>query len=508
MYLQRGHSFGESLVRREPSTRRTVLCIGLAMCIALSCVSCTSLGKKVPPAQTPPPVQQDTAVFGTYDAWNFHNGTWVKKPDAKLVLTESSMVMTGTTLYPTQGSQYKEQQLVTQNGQIAKYATVNGERMVSYLCDYYLQSPAEFGVPILWLKTDWTNSATMIAAPDPASALLEDIAAYIPDGLTPSEEAFSSLTRVKNVPFRHFWQDSTDIFGMAFYKDYLLVSDFAAPCIDSLDISNPENAKIVGTWKTNQTHQWDNSEGILIHGQTAYVASSIAGIRVLSLNDPANPEFVRQINTGISYTVTRSGNSTSSSDHVLYTNANNTGSFVAVDLKSPNVPVLHTFQENGGNAWNYDIVKKGQYLYCAGGDRFLIYDASNAISPELLSTIVSARNDNTVQSVCIAGDYAFVHGLSGEGSIEIVSVSNPKKPLIVYTIDGLYSGGRIAVHGGYLFYIGPEQNQGLYVFDIKDPENPVMVTYYPDIHGHNIAFKDSYVYVTSGANGLNIYKKQ
>jgi hypothetical protein len=416
--------------------------------------------------------------------------------------------MLGSRWYPTQEPDHKDQQLIIRDGQIAKYATVNGQRLVYRIFDYYLQSPEDFGVPILWIKPDWTPSATLVAAPDPGSASLEQILAFIPEGLTPTDEAFDSLVQVKNVPFRHFWQTSTDIFGLAFYNNYLLASDFAAPCVDTVDISHPETAAIVGTWTTDQTHPWDNTEGILIHGQTAYIACGKAGVRVFSLKDPTNLAFLRQIDTGITYTVTRSGNSGSYAEHVIYTNANSSGNFVAVDLVSSEVPVLYTFSEGGGNGWNYDILKKADYLYCAGGDRFLIYNARNPNSPELLSTIVSAGSANTVQNVCISGGYAFVHGLSGDDSIDVVSISNPRKPLIVYTIGGLYSGGRIAIHGSYLFYIGPEKDQGLYVFDIKDPENPSMIKYYPEIRGHNIAFKDSYVFVTAGADGLNIYRRQ
>ncbi|HNV37351.1 MAG TPA: hypothetical protein PKL79_10080, partial [Rectinema sp.] len=127
----------------------------------------------------PQPSDEDTAIYGTYDCWGYSAASgWIKVPNNQLVLSATSLTMAGTQIFPSPNPNYKNQTLHCKDGQIWMEAKVSDIPQKIYLCDYFLQDATTYGTPILWLKAEGTNTATITSAPEPATALASNILAY------------------------------------------------------------------------------------------------------------------------------------------------------------------------------------------------------------------------------------------------------------------------------------------------------------------------------------------
>ncbi len=141
----------------------------------------------------PQPSDEDTAIYGTYDCWSYSAATgWIKTPNSQLVLSATSLKMAGTQIFPSTNPNYKNQTLHSKDGQIWMEAKVSGTLQTVYLYDYYLQDATAYGTPILWVKGEYTNTATITSAPDPATASVSQLLAYVPVGKTPQQQPSST----------------------------------------------------------------------------------------------------------------------------------------------------------------------------------------------------------------------------------------------------------------------------------------------------------------------------
>lgn len=135
---------------------------------------------------TIPQSQNDTATYGTYDSWGYFTGMgWLKVPNNQLNVSETSLVLGASTLFPSQIPTVTDQVLHIKDGQIWMTCKMSGQDTTLYLLDYYLENNQRYGTSILWIKADNTNSATLTTLPNPATASISQILTFIPVGNTP-----------------------------------------------------------------------------------------------------------------------------------------------------------------------------------------------------------------------------------------------------------------------------------------------------------------------------------
>ncbi len=184
------------------------------------------------------------------------------------------------------------------------------------------------------------------------------------------------------------------------------------------------------------------------------------------------------------------------------------------------------------------VAATGSYAYIGMGPRLAILDVSNP-------TLVGQTDvlPGIVQSVAVAGEYAYVIGNEYHARLWIVHVANPAHPTAVNSIDfqadvrgitisgnrayitvagrGLQildisnpelpqplgqfpeSGAHVAVAGNYAHTIGSY----LYIIDVSDPLSPTQVGTYTlpigtQVFGHTADGR--YVYIAEGNKGLRI----
>ena|GEM_PF-3594476 len=169
----------------------------------------------------PQPSDEDTAIYGTYDCWSYSAATgWIKTPNSQLVLSATSLEMAGTQIFPSTNPNYKNQTLHSKDGQIWMEAKVSGTLQTVYLYDYYLQDATAYGTPVLWVKGEYTNTATITSAPDPATASVSQLLAYVPVGKTPQQQPSSTksvyaaglcATNMGNNWVPYYWKDGVAI---------------------------------------------------------------------------------------------------------------------------------------------------------------------------------------------------------------------------------------------------------------------------------------------------------
>jgi len=275
---------------------------------------------------------------------------------------------------------------------------------------------------------------------------------------------------------------------------------------------------------------------ILINDEFCYVAGKIGRFFVYSLENPREPELVRELNYWEEmdrrqeqyyfYKMKQKDNllfvTTAWMDLHIY------------NIENPAEPeLLHSidiYQSFGFEA-------SGGYLYAAslrGG--VLVYDISDPTNPEQVEEenpyiitrdvaiagrcVISTHrrdgifiwrireggqlteladleisNNASAKSIVIAGDYAYISCSSPSG-IAVVSIEYMNRPVEVNFIEGIdiFSSNRLSIVGSFLY--GADLDEGIKIYSIEDPERPVLTgSINTPGFAHDVAVKDGLAYV-------------
>ena len=121
------------------------------------------------------------------------------------------------------------------------------------------------------------------------------------------------------------------------------------------------------------------------------------------------------------------------------------------------------------------------------------------IAPRLPALLGHAVNTGTAYGVAVAGHYAY---LAGDG-LRIYDVADPANPVNVgYTNNGSAAAGlALADH-----YAVVADSHGLWICDISEPANPANISYTNNGGwAQNVAVSGHYVYLANDTDGLRIY---
>jgi len=281
--------------------------------------------------------------------------------------------------------------------------------------------------------------------------------------------------------------------GIAISGNYAYI----ACCRDGLqvvDISNPENLGVIGYYDTPGfsydvalagdyafvadgsngllvfyiKSPWDpiligfydtpgDSRGIAISGNHAFVADGISGLRVIDINNPFHPFEKRFYDTqGWAWSVTLSGNYAFVADF-------DNGLCIIKIADYTNLERKWQYKSSFTNV--YDIAIFGDLAFILDGNFLWVYQIYNPTKPIKLSRRSFVRN---LRAIAISGNYAFI---AAGNAYYTIDIRDPIRPsLICERVGEAYD---VAVSGDYLFIAG--NNNGLYVYDISNPINPIFV---------------------------------
>jgi len=251
-----------------------------------------------------------------------------------------------------------------------------------------------------------------------------------------------------------------------------------------IDITNPSSPELVGSC---DTAGYANS--VAVSGNYAYVADEGNGLVIIDITNNSAPAIIGSYIDDVACVVAVSGNYAYVSD-----------GWNGISIVNVSDPAASTFAGNfdTNGSFAHDIAVSGNYAYLANGfDGLQILDVSYPEDPALINKYYEVY----AYSVTLSDDNAYI---SDGMYIDILDVTDPSSPIVLgrCETDGYVES--ISVAGDYAYIAGGES--GFSIVDISYPAAPRIV----GSHGfpcmvHNIAVTDEYAYIADGINGLEIF---
>jgi len=314
-----------------------------------------------------------------------------------------------------------------------------------------------------------------------------------------------------------------------------------------IDVTNPDDLLLVGSLAIPGA-----CYDVAVIGDFAYVANNWyggteGGVYAVNISDPVTPVQTDFYN---SYFNAVAGVSN-------YITCTNSEGFSIFDVSTPGQ--LAYLLQNGMPGFLMDVAIKDGYAY-TGSNGIRVSDISDHSHPQQVAFLESDAkmidilgdlaacipesmgtgnrlnlldvsdpenpyeigyydNLKLTQEAIIHGDYVYVAGWWD--GVTILNIADPSSPSFVTKVHNWTSGAipgeefcyasDISVQGNYLYIIDykpfeAEDTKGLYIFDISNPESPVLVSRYEQQSekGWRIKVKDTYAYLADGIGGIEV----
>jgi hypothetical protein len=257
--------------------------------------------------------------------------------------------------------------------------------------------------------------------------------------------------------------------------DYVYVVGDQNAKFQVVNVQDPLRPRLAGSLSLHDTAAMD----IAVSGDYAYVAD-YEGLRIIDVSNPASPSQV-------SYLPHNECNAVHVCDDRAYVLANY-DSLVIVDVSDPAHP-----QAIGGCALDggWDIRVQDDVAYIVG-DLLLALDVSDPSEPTELARV----EDVYAATLELAGNRAY---LLGDG-LFAYDISDPSAPVLLGMNGDAYTeeSDVLSVQGEQVYSSYDEE---FWIFDFSDLGPPVVGSV-PEIHGKDIALRDTLAFVTEPYEGL------
>jgi len=283
---------------------------------------------------------------------------------------------------------------------------------------------------------------------------------------------------------------SFDIFGNILYTIAHADQDSIAT-LKAYNIQEIENPVLINELNLVGNHDWPWPY-MIIENEILYV-DTINRFNVLSLENPNEPLLLgdviydEPVYTGVEFDKNGS---------YIYSKTNH-----IFDVSNPYFPEI---SGNYAPDWPpyseiLDISFRDDYLYVANNIYgFYLMDIFNPLNPEMITW---HENFDYFHGIFIYDELAF--SVSWYGGLTILDVSNPLDSFVIGEYQGAYYND-IVVNDN-LAYVGADS--GLLVFDVSDPENPVLLDVNNGGGGiDRLLLKDNLIFaLESTFGGFSIY---
>jgi hypothetical protein len=238
-----------------------------------------------------------------------------------------------------------------------------------------------------------------------------------------------------------------------------------------LDTSTPEHPVKIG-----EGHTPDWVRGLLYKDSILYVANDLDGLRIFSIDDPAEPSEIGHLDTQSASEVALSGSYAYLADSY--------GGLKVISVLDPSNPVLV------GNVQGsvYGVCVSGTYAYAATSNGLNIYSVDDPTHPTPIGWLWTEHAGD----LAVSGTYAYLSQLSD--GLRIVSVENPSSPVSVGQWDTPGFSTDVRVNGSYAFLADGEG--GLRIISVEDPANPSEAGHFEtggDVHELFISGEKAYL---------------
>jgi choice-of-anchor B domain-containing protein len=243
-----------------------------------------------------------------------------------------------------------------------------------------------------------------------------------------------------------------------------------------------------------------DSKDVETWGTTAYIVNEYANMQVVDLTDPSNPVQVRTFDTQPS-----GGTGThtlSIADGYLYVQGGaGVGGVRIFSLANPLNP---QFVGDYQPFYVHDVYVRGDVLYAAAiyGEGVDIVDISDKANPQRID--IFNYPGSGAHNVCATEDGAHIFVGDEIGSGNWTRAFNVEDPHDVEQVANIIVNANAVVHNcnveGDLLYLA-HYTEGVRVWDVSDPANPVEVAYYDTYTGSSGGYNGAwsvYPYLPSG----------
>jgi hypothetical protein len=214
---------------------------------------------------------------------------------------------------------------------------------------------------------------------------------------------------------------------------------------------------------------------VCVSGNTAYVADSRAGLRILDVSNPSHPQEIGALTyaddprLGLIYDVVCRGS-------LLYATerpqTDNPGGLWIIDVSRPTHPVIAgTYQESDYLTPVSGLAVSGSKAYIMLGHAGArVLDVSDSSNPRSCSYIPARVAQPHPSQAAVDGTHLYINGdVSGLQVFEIIDPCSPRKISELPAINPV-GGNGICVRGSYAYLAG--KNGGLRIVDISDSRHP------------------------------------
>lgn len=159
----------------------------------------------------------------------------------------------------------------------------------------------------------------------------------------------------------------------------------------------------------------------------------------------------------------------------------------------------------GGSLARFKIV--GNYLYAVEWSSISIFDITDLDNPVTLEDVYT---NGAIETIYNQGEILFLGGPQG---MYIYDISNPEKPVYVSDFQHGTACDPVVVDGDWAFvtlrgdtFCGNTES-GLYIVDVSNLANPSLFRFYPLSGPYGLGFKEDLLFVCDGADGLKVFDK-
>lgn len=273
-------------------------------------------------------------------------------------------------------------------------------------------------------------------------------------------------------------------FDVKVVDDIAFVADLNTG-LNIINISDPNSPTLTSLYSMENAHK------VIIDENIAYVTNWNYGFEIINITDLENPEQLSRF-SGIAFNTFDIENDCAfiDSEGLLILNIS--------DPKNPKE--IHHYYACGNTSAVYveeNLVYLGTYIY-GSFYGFTIVDVTDKMDPQILGHY---NTTDIVAGIRVSGDVALA--ANWEDGLLIFNVSNPENPVV---LSSYYDGGGSEIAyfvDGYAFVA--DYDNGLEILDINDPENPFEVGQFFDGGGaYGIAFQNNLAFIADDSDGLEI----
>ena len=234
---------------------------------------------------------------------------------------------------------------------------------------------------------------------------------------------------------------------------------------------------------------------VVVDGRFAYLAAGEAGVHVIDVFDPTNIVLLGTYNTpGFARNLKKQGNT-------LYV-ADMDGGLVVLDVADPNNPSYATMMVFGGNnVWDVDTFGNSVFVATDAGVYSILASADGGGLMDFGENAYRSSFDGyQCWDVKVQGDIAYV--AAGTDGFYTLNVKDPEFPFLL-DHEPIAGGDfrNLDVEGQYAYLV---DNTGIYVYDISNPANIILVGIEGGGNLNDIDVEGELMYVSFGVSGGGI----